>query len=66
MSDVQSSPGRPTASAGLSTLGDEAVDLLARLQSRIESLRNGSDESRRLARDLQALLDDLRRFLIAL
>jgi hypothetical protein len=42
---------------------DPALDLLASLETKLASLHNGSEETRRIAHEMQVVVDEMRRVL---
>jgi len=44
-------------------LREEAFELLASLRSKLESLDDGAEDSRRAARDLRAMIEEIRQAL---
>jgi hypothetical protein len=47
----------------LRALREEAFELLANLRSKLESLDEGADDTRRLARELREMIEEIRQAL---
>jgi hypothetical protein len=61
MSGDQRSRYDPAASSRYQL--DAALELVSNLQSKLEVLDNGSDETRRVSRELQLMIDEIRQAL---